>query len=217
MLQPIETITGILSTIITIFQHRMVHFTLSQCFFSQIFSWIGSMILKAFMLRQAFCTDQFALFVKQKIDLLISWSENFGNVWCGNISKSFVQVREVIAVLTYKEKDKFAEEKTRKIICPNLNANQLKQILAMYSPGEFGKKVPTKVITSICPPTKALLNQQLFDSEKLLPIPIEALHYLETSDIKGLSLPSSIRTSIETEIKNIKKLIISKNVNNTPI
>ncbi|KAM9985090.1 hypothetical protein ACTFIY_009513 [Dictyostelium cf. discoideum] len=208
----IELITTYLSSIITIFQHRMVHFTLSQRFFNQVFCWIGALIMKGFMLRQTFCTETFATFVKTKIDFLTRWADDIGNVWVGDVANAFQQVREVINVLNIKDKEKIIDDKIRKQYCPTLNSNQLKQVLSLFSPGEFGgKRVSAKVIASICPPNKSSAGQSFVqDENKLNTIPIDSLHYLEIQDIKTLSLPLSIRQTIETEIINLKQQIACK-------
>ncbi|KAN0033402.1 hypothetical protein ACTA71_002829 [Dictyostelium dimigraforme] len=208
----IELITAYLSSIITIFQHRMVHFTLSQRFFNQVFCWIGALIMKGFMLRQTFCTESFAAFVKAKIDFLTKWAEDIGNVWVGDVNNAFQQVREVINVLNIKDKEKIVDEKVRKQYCPTLSSNQLKQVLSLFTPGEYGgKRVSAKVIASIFPPSKSSAGQSFVqDENKLNTIPIDSLHYLEIQDIKTLSLPPSIRQTIETEIINLKKQISCK-------
>ncbi|KAK5574928.1 hypothetical protein RB653_010182 [Dictyostelium firmibasis] len=208
----IELITTYLSSIISIFQHRMVHFTLSQRFFNQVFCWIGALIMKGFMLRQTFCTESFAVFVKSKIDSLTKWADEVGNVWVGEVGNAFQQVREVIAVLNYKDKEKIIDERTRKQYCPTLNSNQLKQVLSLFTPGEYGgKRVSAKVIASICPPSKSSASQSFVqDENKLNTIPIDSLHYLEIQDIQSLSLPFSIRQTIENEIINLKQQVACK-------
>eukprot|EP01132_Coremiostelium_polycephalum_P002883 gene2883-3584_t len=208
----IEHITSFLFSIISVFQHRMIHFTLSQQFFNQIFCWIGAIILKLFMLRQTFCTESFAVFVRDKIGALTKWANEIGDVWVGKIDNAFIQVKEVISILMYKEKEKLVEEKIRKQICPTLNPTQLKQILVIYNPGEFQKRVSSKVINSICPPDKTFSGQSFVVKEtNLSKIPIKYLHYFEVEDIKNLSIPASIRFSIESEIKNIGFQILKEN------
>ncbi|KYQ91225.1 myosin-5b [Tieghemostelium lacteum] len=215
----IEHVTSFLFSVISTFQHRMVHFTLSQQLFNQIFCYIGNFIKQSFLLRQSFCTDSFALFVKQKIDYLQKWANEIGDVWVGSIDNAFVHVREIISIILLRDKEKLVEEKVRKQLCPNLNINQLKFILAMYH-SEFGK-VNIKIINNICPPNKSSNNspinhgsnndqsfKQLIDENKLHPIPFKSLHYLEIDDIKNLSIPISIRYQIESEIKNISLKLI---------
>eukprot|EP01133_Synstelium_polycarpum_P013441 gene13441-15840_t len=203
-LMQMDHITSYLFSIISIFQHRMIHFTLSQPFFNQVFCWIGAIMLKAFMLRKEFCKEDFANHLKGKLDVLIKWANEIGDVWVGPVDNAFAQVKEAIAVLTMKDKEKLTEEKLRKTLCPSLNPNQLKQLLVMYTPGEFGKKVSASTINAVCPANKSMVGQSfMVDETKLSNIPISNLHYLWPEDIQNISIPLSIRYSIEREIKSI--------------
>ncbi|EGG24237.1 myosin-5b [Cavenderia fasciculata] len=201
----IDHVTSHLFSIISLFQQKWIHFSLSQQFFSQIFHWIGITIFNGIMLRQAFCTESFALHLKSKIDYLVKWANEIGDVWVGPVDSAFVIVKEIIAVLTNKDKEKFADEKYRKTVCPSINANQLKQVLSMFSPTEFGKKVSAKTLNSFSTNKLPIsLNQPIImDEKKLFAFPIKSLHYFEKDDINNMSIPLSIRYSIETEIKNI--------------
>ncbi|GAM17155.1 hypothetical protein SAMD00019534_003300 [Acytostelium subglobosum LB1] len=203
-LNSIEMLTNYLQSVIGVFQPRMIHFELSQQFFNQVFSWMSAVILNAFFLRSVFCTEPFANHTKARIDTLLRWANETGDVWVGNVDKSFDMIKEVIAVLTIKDKEKLAEEKVRKQTCPSLNPYQLRQVLAHYNPGEngFGKKVTAKTITLICPPSRPSAPY-VVDEKKLNYIPIKSLHYYEDQDIKHISLPGSIKFSIENEIKTI--------------
>ncbi|EFA74941.1 myosin-5b [Heterostelium album PN500] len=204
-LAPIETVTSYLNTIINVFQFRMIHFSLSQEFFNQIFVWIAHFLVNAFMLRLVFCNDVFASHTKTKIDALLRWTSE-GHVWISpTVEETFITIKEVIAVITYKDKEKFADEKLRKLVCPNLSVYQLKQILAMYQPGDFGKRVSAKTIGAICPPNKPT-GSYLVEST-MRPIPITSLHYFEDQDFKDGSISGSIKFPIESEIKNISLTI----------
>ncbi|KAF2078544.1 hypothetical protein CYY_000168 [Polysphondylium violaceum] len=205
-------ITNFLFSMISIFQHRMIHFTFSQQFFNQVFCWIGAQIFKGFMLRQAFCKESFAQFVKQRVDGLVHWANETGEMWVGRVDNAFSQVKEVINILTQKDKEKLADEKVRKVVCPTLNPSQIQQVLIMYTPdSEFGTKIPMKVINQIGSKTKTPTTSTLsyLIDERLNNIPVSSLHYLEIEDVKNPSISASIKGAIETEIKNIKKRIIS--------
>jgi len=201
----LEYITSYLFSVISVFQHRMIHFTFSQQFFNQIFCWIGIQIFKGFMLRQAFCKESFALFVKQRIDGLINWANETGEMWVGKVDNAFSQVQQIINVLTYKDKDKLGDEKIKKVLCPTLNSAQIKQVLIMYNPdSEYGTKVSLKVINQL-DKEKTSSSLSYLIEESLNNVPIASLHYLEIEDVKNPSISASIKSAIESEIKNIKK------------
>jgi len=82
-------------------------------------------------------------------EFILETANEIGKMWTGDIDNCFLGIKQVAAVLSLQNKLVLVEEKYRRHVCPNLNIVQLRQLLALYTPGEYGRRVPVAVINAI--------------------------------------------------------------------
>jgi len=175
----------------------MIHPTLAQQLFYTLFGFMKGSLLNGILLRQQFCSESFAAFLLPKVEALDLWAKR-DPIWLGNASDQLLPVKQISQVLMLKDKTQIVDEKIRKNMCPDLNPLQLRQLLAMYTPDEYGKRVPITVINSIAiPQSKAEEMKILVDLGEIAPFPVNKLHYVDITDTYHFSIPFALKTAIE--------------------
>jgi len=200
----LDSVTSLLLQILTSFQANMIHITVSEQFFSAIFAHISSFLLNKILLQPQFCTDTFGIFLKQNLDALEAWSNTVGAVWLGNVQSSLLPIKQAASLLIMKDKTLLVEDKHRKNVCSSLSAMQIRQLLALYRPAEYGKRLPITVINAIkqLPVSKNVNSQILEDINAPVHIPIRILHYLDIADMFQTAIPKNLRLCVREYTKN---------------
>jgi len=191
-------IVDLLQKALSFFQVNMVHLSISQQFFSEVFLRINKILMNGVLLKQQFCTEAFGIYLKHRIEHLQNIADEMGQMWIGNTENGFQGIKQIAAVLALQDKAQLVEEKHRKHLCPNLNTLQLRQLLAMFTPGEFGKRVPISVINSVSlrsPTTES--DRILRDVNVVRPIPVRVLHYFMVEDMQKLVVTPGTRALVE--------------------
>jgi len=192
-----ELTTYLSEVVIGVFQQAMIHPTLAQQLFYTLFGFVKGSLLNGILLRQQFCSESFAAFLLPKVEALDQWAKR-DPIWLGNAADQLLPVRQISQVLMLKDKTQIVDERIRKNMCPDLNPLQLRQLLAMYTPDEYGKRVPITVINSITiPQSKAEEMKILVDLGEIAPFPVNKLHYVDITDTYHFSIPFALKTAIE--------------------
>lgn len=195
----VSEITTLLSdSAISLFQQAFISTSFSQQIFSKIFKYISGYLLNGILLRQQFCSESFGAFLAPKLDALEQWAKRDA-IWVGDAFQELGPVKQAVAVLQLKDKAVLTDEKNRRNICPTLSPTQLRQLLAMYVPEEYGKKIPINVINAI-PIPKTTGTQGisiLTELNEVSSFQISTIHYLEVSDTFQLPIPFSLKAAIE--------------------
>jgi len=205
----IAPLINLLQKALSVFQVNMVHLSLSQQFFSEVFLRINNILMNGVLLRQQFCTEAFGVYLKHRIEHLQETADEMGSMWIGKIDDCFQGIKQISAVLTLPNKASLAEEKHRRHICPHLNVLQLRQLLALFTPGEYGKRVPVSVINSIAAKntsTNTEVDKILVDVNIIRPFPIKVLHYFEVEDMQRLTITQNVRGMIDALIEQVNKV-----------
>jgi len=191
-------LTNLLQKALSIFQASSVHLSLSQQFFSEVFLRINDTLMNGVLLRQQLCTEAFGAYLKRRIEFIVEAADEMGKMWIGDADNCLQGIKQIANVLTLQNKAVLAEEKHRRHVCPNLTSLQLRQLLALYTPGEYGKRVPVAVINSIAKgaPTNEY-DKILPDVNFVRPFPVKVLHYFETEDMHRLAISQNIRGLVE--------------------
>eukprot|EP00026_Physarum_polycephalum_P003241 Phypoly_transcript_03251.p1 GENE.Phypoly_transcript_03251~~Phypoly_transcript_03251.p1 ORF type:complete len:790 (+),score=120.28 Phypoly_transcript_03251:83-2452(+) len=179
----IQAVNSFLNDILSAFQRNLVHLTLSQQFFYEVFSRINNYLMNGVILRQQFCTEAFGKHLMEKLEALQVNIEDMGEMWVGG-TKCMQGIKEVAAVLQHPHKNFLVDERIRKATCPSLNSRQLRQLLSNFCPGDSGKRVPIATINAIgalMPFTEE--TTVIVDINAVHPFPIKILHYFEVEDM----------------------------------
>eukprot|EP00026_Physarum_polycephalum_P000139 Phypoly_transcript_00139.p1 GENE.Phypoly_transcript_00139~~Phypoly_transcript_00139.p1 ORF type:complete len:2086 (+),score=546.87 Phypoly_transcript_00139:143-6400(+) len=193
----VSEITTLLSdSAISLFQQAFISTSFSQQIFSKIFKYISGYLLNGMLLRQQFCSESFGIFLAPKIEALERWAKQ-DSIWVGDAYQELGPVKQAAAVLQLKDKSVLVDEKNRRNICPTLGPTQLRQLLAMYSPEEYGKKIPINVINAIPIPKTTGSQAILTELNEVSSFQVSTIHYLEVSDTFQLPIPFSLKAAIE--------------------
>eukprot|EP00026_Physarum_polycephalum_P000058 Phypoly_transcript_00058.p1 GENE.Phypoly_transcript_00058~~Phypoly_transcript_00058.p1 ORF type:complete len:2549 (-),score=561.62 Phypoly_transcript_00058:70-7716(-) len=198
-LPSLRPVISFLQKTLSVFQVNLVHLSLSQQFFSEVFARINNILMNGVLLRQQFCTETFGAYLKTQIELIQSTADEMGQMWIGDVTACFQGIKQIASVLALSNKNSLAEDKIRKATCPALNSLQLRQLLSMFTPGEFGKRVPIPVINAIGARTPhSDTDRILLDVNVVRPFPIKVLHYFEVEDMLKTATTPTVRSLVES-------------------
>eukprot|EP00026_Physarum_polycephalum_P004511 Phypoly_transcript_04532.p1 GENE.Phypoly_transcript_04532~~Phypoly_transcript_04532.p1 ORF type:complete len:686 (+),score=96.61 Phypoly_transcript_04532:100-2157(+) len=192
-------INSFLNELLSTFQRNLVHLTLSQQFFSQLFSRINSYLINGVLFRQQFCTDAFGKHLMKQMDSLQATLDEMGQMWVGD-GGCLQGIKQVAVVLQHNSKKSLADERIRKATCPSLSSQQLRHLLSMYSPGTSEKRVPIYVIQAIGAQEPLDIDPPVLDINLVQPFPIKLLHYFEIEDMLQSAPSPKIREFVERHI-----------------
>jgi len=140
--------------------------------------------------------------LKQKLDNLEKWVQEAGQSWIGDIQQVLLPIKQVAAILILRDKNSLVEEKHRKNVCPLVTPLQLRQLLATFTPTEYGKRVPINVINAIKAPDE---GKMLRDVDIVKGFQIRVVHYMEPEDALNHAVPIQIKLLVDDQVKKIKK------------
>lgn len=180
-----QSISNMLQNHLTLFQQHCMLSSFSQQFFSHVFRFIDATIFNEIITKKELCKFAVAMQIKTSVDELIARVKRAGGeMWFGPVNKLFKHTQQMINCLTL-DKNMLSVENVRREVCPDLSLNQIKQICALYVPGEFEDAIPEEVV-------EAIMEDPAFDATDSIQLDRETfeldtrdIHFVDVVDIAG--------------------------------